>query len=559
VSLYLKKEVTVGGMKRFEIGPRVAARQSTPLCQVNVFAFLMFVASGLSAATPFVWKTKAPCPLGRFEAMGGAAEGKLYQFSGFYNTAIDATAECNAYDPVSNVWTRIADIPQAISHSGQVFDANTHTFWLAGGFLGNYQRAPSTTQVWKYNVKNNAWTAGPPLPAPRGGGALVKLGSELHYVGGSTRANGVYLKDYGTHWALDLNGGTAWRRTTRSGQLLAPMPNPRNHVGGIALNGKIYAIGGQHLGDQNRTPQSEVDVYHPGTNTWTLAASMPRPIGHIMADVFVRAGRIDIASGVTLHSVKLANVIEYDPLKNTWSELPPLPAPREAPVAGLVGNQIVVTCGALPIPISHNQTWVALTAGSLPSPWVDQDVGAVGAQGGASSPEYSSLLVAGSGIGIGSNADSFHYVYQPLNGDGQIVVKVATQENTSSSAAAGVMIRETIDPSSKHASMLLTPNNGVFFQRRLATGGATSQTILASAGITAPYWMKLVRSGDTLTGYWSSTGTSWSPLGSDTISMDANVLIGVVVASGASTVFSNWTFTDLDIESESTPGAQPFK
>ena len=121
------------------------------------------------------------------------------------------------------------------------------------------------------------------------------------------------------------------------------------------------------------------------------------------------------------------------------------------------------------------------------------------------------------------------------------------------------MIRDTTDPSSKHASMLSTPGNGVFFQRRLATGGATSQTILAGARITASYWMKLVRSGDTLTGYWSSTGTSWSPLGSDTISMGANVLIGVVVTSGASTVSSTATFTDLDIVPESTSAAQPFQ
>jgi hypothetical protein len=157
-------------------------------------------------------------------------------------------------------------------------------------------------------------------------------------------------------------------------------------------------------------------------------------------------------------------------------------------------------------------------------------------------------------MGIGSNADSFHYVYQPLNGDGQIVVKVATQENTSSSAAAGVMIRENTDPSSKHASMLITPSNGVFFQRRLATGGATSQTVLAGPGITAPYWVKLVRSGDTFTGYRSSTGTSWSQLGSDTISMGANVLIGVAVTSSASTVSSTSTFTDLDMGPESPTG-----
>ena len=121
------------------------------------------------------------------------------------------------------------------------------------------------------------------------------------------------------------------------------------------------------------------------------------------------------------------------------------------------------------------------------------------------------------------------------------------------------MIRENTDPSSKHASMLITPSNRVFFQRRLATGGATSQTIFTGAGITSPYWIKLVRSGDTFTGYWSSTGTSWSPLGSDTISMDADILIGVVVASGASTVSSTSTFTDLDIVAACAPGAQPFQ
>jgi hypothetical protein len=99
-------------MKRVEIGHSLTTLRSTRLWRFNVFVFLMLLASGLSAAPPFVWNRTAPCPLGRFEAMGGAAEGKLYQFSGFYNTAIDATVECDAYDPVSNVWTRIADIPR---------------------------------------------------------------------------------------------------------------------------------------------------------------------------------------------------------------------------------------------------------------------------------------------------------------------------------------------------------------------------------------------------------------------------------------------------------------
>src|SRR2546423_792678 len=92
---------------------------------LNIIAISFLSAlSNLYATDPFVWIARSPCPLQRFEAMGGAAAGKLYQFSGYYTlgTYIKATAECDAYDPVTNTWQRIADVPQPISHSGQVAD-----------------------------------------------------------------------------------------------------------------------------------------------------------------------------------------------------------------------------------------------------------------------------------------------------------------------------------------------------------------------------------------------------------------------------------------------------
>jgi len=326
---------------------------------------------GGDAQTSFTWATKSPNPLVRFEAIGGAAGGKLYEFAGYYTccSKILATAECDTYDPATDQWTSIAPIPQPISHSGQVVDADdpsNMTFWLAGGFLGN-DPGPSTTEVWKYSINNNTWTAGPPLPAPRGGGVLVKIGRELHYYGGSIRTNGVWQADYGTHWALDLDGGTAWRTTTTSGQLLAPMPNPRNHMGGTELNGKLYAIGGQHLGKQDTTNQTEVDVYDPSTNTWSQTTPLPIPTGHITANVFVRNGHIVVTAGRGQNGVMLANVLDYDPSTATWTQLPSLPSGRQSPVSGLVGNQIVVTCG-FNGPL-HNQTWVSETSAPANGTW----------------------------------------------------------------------------------------------------------------------------------------------------------------------------------------------
>ncbi len=525
------------------------------LAAPNVIVILFLGAvSNLYATDPFAWISRSPCPLQRFEAVGGAAAGKLYQFSGYYTLGkfIKATAECDAYDPVTNTWQRIADVPQPISHCGQVADEDNPSdpvFWLAGGFLGDHP-GPSTTEVWKYDINNNTWSAGPPLPDQRGGGALVKLGRELHYFGGVIRQNGIYIQDFGTHWAFNLDTDTAWRTTTTDGHILAPMPNPRNHTGGTVLNGKIYAIGGQHLGNQN-TPQSEVDVYDPATNSWSQAAPMPRPISHTTANVFVRDGRVVVTTGRMANGVLIPNVIAYDPTTDTWSELPPVPGPRQSPVSGLIGDQMVVTCG------SNNQlkaqTWVTTPTGALPAPWQDQDIGSGGSAGNASTTDYAaSFSVGGSGVGAVSNADNFNYLYQPLNGDGVIVVHVASQDNTDGSAQAGIMIRETLNPGSKHAAMLITPSNGILFERRLTTGGGTSLTVFS--GVAAPYWLKLVRTGNTLTGY-RSDGTSWIRVGSAaTVTMATSVYVGLAVSSNSNVAVSQASFDNLNLGPKANAG-----
>ena len=54
-----------------------------------------------------------------------------------------------------------------------------------------------------------------------------------------------------------------------------------------------------------------------------------------------------------------------------------------------------------------------------------RDVGAVGVAGSAS---YSNgtFTVSGSGDDVWGTADAFHYAYQSLSGDGQIVARVAS-------------------------------------------------------------------------------------------------------------------------------------
>ena len=80
---------------------------------------------------------------------------------------------------------------------------------------------------------------------------------------------GVLVRN-GDHWSLDVDTGTAWHPDT-------PLPNPRNHLGVIALDGRIYAIGGQHQGNELDGNQSTVERYDTSTKQWTTVTPLPVP------------------------------------------------------------------------------------------------------------------------------------------------------------------------------------------------------------------------------------------------------------------------------------------
>jgi hypothetical protein len=93
------------------------------------------------------------------------------------------------------------------------------------------------------------------------------------------------------------------------------------------------------------------------------------------------------------------------------------------------------------------------------------------------------------------------------------------------------MIRETLNADSKHATTVITPGQGISFQRRTSTGGTSATTTLVS--VTIPEWVRLERNGTTFTAWHSENGTSWTQMGSATISMgtNANVYVGLAVTS----------------------------
>ena len=186
---------------------------------------------------------------------------------------------------------------------------------------------------------------------------------------------------------------------------------------------------------------------------------------------------------------------------------------------------------------------VSYSAGGLPAPWVHGDVGAVGVQGSASH-SGGTFSVSGSGGGIGGTSDKFHFVSQSGSGNVQIVARVTGVQNTSAGSKGGIMIRESLAPDAVNLALVITGANRYQFQRRVATGGSSSYTSGTQA---PPVWLKLVRVGNTFTGYRSSNGTTWTSLGSHTVAMAQDVAVGLVMSSANNAVAGLATFDGVAV------------
>ena len=284
------------------------------------------------------WTESVPSPVALYESQGLATNGYLYILGGYHNERIQASASTFAFDPATQRWSNLAPMPEKITHAGQALYGNR--IYLAGGFVGDHP-GPPTDHVWVYDIFTDAWSVGPALPEKLGGGALVELAGRLHFFGGTVRKRFTYLRDSPRHWVLNLEAGaTTWVAA-------ADLPNPRNHIAGAALDGRVYAFGGQRLDDEVSGNQREVDVYDPASDRWQRAADLPRPLGHISAGTFAYGGRLVVVMGVTEGRAKTSEVIAYDPAADSWASLTRMPGGRSATVAGVIGGNIVLSTGTV--------------------------------------------------------------------------------------------------------------------------------------------------------------------------------------------------------------------
>jgi hypothetical protein len=226
------------------------------------------------------------------------------------------------------------------------------------------------------------------------------------------------------------------------------------------------------------------------------------------------------------------------------------------PVADL-NNDCVVDVADIELMID---AWGMTSEAEISDDWVNVDVG--NTTPGSAVIEDGTFTITADGADIWGNADQFHYVYKELRGDAEISARVVEiGEGTSTWAKAGVMIRDTLDDTSKHMMMVMTSQDGggIAFQGRATTGGG-STSFHDEIQASPPHWVKLTKVGSTITAYHSDNGEDWdlftdaSPDGAHSnpfdVPMGGTVHIGLAVTSHQdgelrTAVMDNVTLTGL--------------
>jgi hypothetical protein len=100
--------------------------------------------------------------------------------------------------------------------------------------------------------------------------------------------------------------------------------------------------------------------------------------------------------------------------------------------------------------------------------------------------------------------DEYSAAYQPAAAgtSSTVTVHVDSQDNTNAWGKAGLMLRNSIagaGSSTGYASLAVTPGNGVSLEWDSDSDGYVDK-ITTKTGRSAPVWLRLVRSGTSVTG-----------------------------------------------------------
>lgn len=228
------------------------------------------------------WRTGASAPYKVNHPNVVSVDGKLFLLGGLIEGPTSASLSmnwvasksCHVYDPVSDSWDELADMPSGTEKGSAVMGVHGEMIYLAGGMtvlMTGYQDAVDS--VIAFNTTSQAWQRLPmgaaELPESRQHAAGSVVGDTFYVIGGR-RYGQLNFRD--TVFELDLTNATAeWSTST------GHMPTSRGGINGGAVGTKYYIFGGEGNVDSATGVFNQTDVFDLITQEWTELQPMAVP------------------------------------------------------------------------------------------------------------------------------------------------------------------------------------------------------------------------------------------------------------------------------------------
>jgi hypothetical protein len=290
------------------------------------FIFYFQMVSILCFSQDGEWTQKSDIPTSRWHLTAEQIDGKIYAIGG-----VNGYNAMEEYDPVEDTWTELQSMPTVRAFAGSgVVDGKVY---IIGGSKLN-QAAVKTVEMYEPGI--DTWTSKHEMPEARFGIGSSVVDGKIYIFGGNDPAESlVESYDPATDtWNSDL----------------ADMPTARWEPECVELDGKIYVVGGFSSGG---AAIIALEMYDPGTDSWTEKEPMPEPRGGGAA--IEVDGIIYYLGGSSNFGPPRNDVFAYDPMSDSWAVLDDMPFEWFLMASASVDGLIYLISGSqVPWPHSDN-------------------------------------------------------------------------------------------------------------------------------------------------------------------------------------------------------------
>lgn len=370
-----------------------------------------------------------------------------------------------------------------------------------------------------------------PVNAAQGTVTPLALRTDLRGVAAASQVFGGFATGYTLRYGSWLVGMNPDPTATYTMFLPQALRGAKDLVTGTTYTGRVVTL----------SPHQTV-VFHLGTAAVPLLPAAPLTLKAAGTNAGVTLGWDATPGGTTYRVERSADGTTWTTVatgvtSNRWTDT--------TATAGAVRSYAVraVSAQGNAGPRSPVASGAAVTTGHATG-WASQDVGTV-VLAGTTAVVDGAVRLTQRGGDIADRADALQLDHRPLVGDGTVTARVASLAGSDGWAKAGVMIRTSLAAGSPQVSLLATPSNGTVLRYRTSPGGLTAGTQITGPAV--PGWVRLARTGATITASVSADGVTWTTAGTVTVPQSDLVYVGLALTAHSSTKTATATFDGVEV------------